>query len=136
MNDLANPSRITFAVHPVARATERRATISLPAPVRSLIGFQVEAYSSDEANFIRKVEIHPLIAAADFAANHRQPLALSPDIIWAAILQGAAPHIINHTERLRPLFVRHERKPKNKKLRSQFADRSRPRPVEVDRLQI
>ena len=102
------PDRITFAVDPVARATTPLASVSAQEALRALIGSRVEACSSYAADCIGEVYFHPLLAAADFAFNQHRPLVLSPDMIWVTIVQGAARHVINNAERLRPLFVEHE----------------------------
>ena len=101
-----SPDRITFAVAPVARTRRRRMAIGPLGALRSLAGSGFIACSAAPTDFIGDVGLHPLIAAAAIAFDQRRPLTLAPDMIWAALVQGAARHVINHTAYLRPLVGR------------------------------
>lgn len=51
---------------------------------------------------------HALIDAVHVAFSQHRPLALSPDNIWLAIVQGFSDHVAENAETLRGRLVRHE----------------------------
>ena len=107
MNVQTHRSGITFAVHEVERATDPLPTLKTHLALKTLLGAGVESCCDLTADCVRRVEFHPLLAAAHLAFNQHRPLVLSPDMIWVAIVQGVAQHVRNHGERLRHLFVGH-----------------------------
>lgn len=101
---------VTFAVHPVKRATAPLPTCKTHEALDRLLGHKVEACSDYRADCVREVTFHALLAAAHFAFSQHRPLVLSPDMVWVALVQGLARHVRNHAERLRDRFVSHQGK--------------------------
>jgi hypothetical protein len=67
----------------------------------------IEACSRRTSGLVAEVGYHPVVAALQHAYADRRPIALSPDMIWLLICQGAAHHINANAEELRHHFVQH-----------------------------
>jgi len=67
----------------------------------------VEAWSHRTPRLLAQVEDHPFVAALHLAYAGHRPIALSPDMIWLLVCQGAANHIHANTQALRARFVQH-----------------------------
>jgi len=83
---------------------------TLPASMFLKLVAQSPVLVSPDADLwaVAAADFHPLIAAAQTAFKLHYPLALSPDMIWLAVLQGVAQHVNNHREQLRPRLVHHQ----------------------------
>lgn len=110
MRTHTSPPGITFAVQQVERAAKPLPTCKTHEALNRLLDRPIEACCDYTADCIQKVTFHPLLAAAHFAFSQHRPLALSPDMIWVAVVQGLARHVRNHAERLRDRFVAHRGK--------------------------
>jgi hypothetical protein len=110
MKTLTGTPTVTFAVHPVERATSPLPTLQTHAALKDLLRGEVESCCDYSADCVRGVAFHPLLAAAHLAFSQHRPLALSPDMVWVAVAQGLAQHVRNHAERLRGRFVGHQGK--------------------------
>lgn len=84
-------------------------------------GPELEAISCTAPYIVRDVDSQPLLAAAHIAFSYHLPLVLTPDVIWATLLKGAAIHINLHSEQLRSNFVDHEGKEKIRVVRNDIA---------------
>lgn len=108
---------VTFAVHEVEAIrtplttwkTEHGINILLESS-DSVKTIPIESCSEYNSNSIAGVSCNPLLAAVHIAFSEHRPLTLSPDIIWIAIMHGAAQHIKNNAEELRHLLVSHKDK--------------------------
>lgn len=78
--------------------------------VEILLHSPVESCDNYSDAVVKQPGYHCLIAAADRAFQGHYPLALSPDMLWVTIMQGAANHINLNAETLRHKFVTHEGK--------------------------
>lgn len=107
MGTLLTRTGITFAVEPVERATQPLSTCTTHAALCRILGTPVEACSDYAADCIEDADFHPLLGGAHLAFSQHRPLALSPDMIWQAIVQGLAQHVNNEPERLRSRLVDH-----------------------------
>lgn len=68
-------------------------------------------HSSNVVQVKRRQEyLHPLVQAVDLAFAEHRPLALSPDALWMAIVQGFGHHVHQNSEALRGRIVRHQGK--------------------------
>jgi hypothetical protein len=110
MTTRTSTSGITFPIHEVERATKPLTTCKTHEALNRLLDSTVEACCDYTSDCVPKVTFHPLLAAAHFAFSQHRPLALSPDMIWVAVVQGLARHVRNHAERLRDRFVCHRGK--------------------------
>jgi hypothetical protein len=100
--------RVTFAVHPVAPATEPKKECRLHEAVRRTLDSDVESCSDYHATVVAGIGYQPLLAAVYVAYAEHRPLVLTPDAVWLTIAQGVAHHMAVHGERLRPRFVAHQ----------------------------
>jgi hypothetical protein len=71
--------------------------------------------------------LHPFVAAVQFAFDAHLPLSLSPDHVWIVLAQGFANHLQLHAEHLRERFVAHQGKLVLNVQRDDFV-RGRPNP--------
>lgn len=101
---------VTFAIDDVKLAEQPLAEVPFEAGCRSLLKQAPFVTPLPETFVVQDIFYHPLIAATFLAFSQHRPLILSPDMIWTAIAQGAAQHINNHAEELRPLLVMHSGK--------------------------
>src|SRR5262245_22048311 len=92
---------VTFAVHPVEPATKPLPACKTHKALKGLLEGPVESCCDYTADCVAGVHLHPLFAAAHLAFSQHRPLTLSPDMVWAAVLQGVARHVQNHAGRLR-----------------------------------
>lgn len=108
MQATTKPASVTFSVSPVERGRE---TLSFDEDVEipALKKRKIEAEGSN-ALAVMRTSGHGLVVAMHAAYAEHYPLVLSPDIIWLAIAQGFAQHVLQNAERLRGKFVRHEGK--------------------------
>lgn len=60
--------------------------------------------------YLRIGNSNPLIEAANTAFYDHLPLVLTPDIIWHCISNGVAIHVNENAEKLRKIFVDHDKK--------------------------
>ncbi len=102
--------RVTFAVQNVQSATKPRKTCKTQDALSRLVDGPLEACCDYTADCLSDVGVHPFFAAIHHAHIEHRPLVLSPDMIWAAVLQGFAQHIKNHAERFRSKLVSHQGK--------------------------
>jgi hypothetical protein len=87
-----------------------------------------EACANYQDTLVGKIEFHPVMAALHNAYHGHRPLCLSPDMIWLMICQGLANHINVHSEKLRPLLVKHQGKLKITVRRDDFTKGSNNNP--------
>lgn len=110
MDTLLTRTGITFAVEPVDRAKQPLSTCTTHEALTRILGTKIEASSDYTADCVEDLELHPLLGAAHLAFSQHRPLAVSPDMIWQAIIQGLAQHVNNEPERLRSRLVDHSGK--------------------------
>lgn len=88
-----NPSGFQFSVHDVVPARTARATVKTKQAIEELLGLNVEAASDYHDDCVAEINNNPLVMSVVLAYAEHRPLVLSPDSIWATILQGFGDHI-------------------------------------------
>lgn len=120
---------VTFRVSEVVPAATGREPS--PDPLRALgdlLETSVEACSRFPCSLISSPREHALIRAVGMAFDAHYPLALSPDMLWLAVLQGIAAHINANPESLRDRLVSHQGKLKLQVRRDDFMKGSKSNP--------
>lgn len=113
----------TFAVSDVPHAIEPLPTLDPRRAIEALAGGPLEAVWRPSSPLARvwtsrpavddhrwsakEAPYHGLVAAVHAAFDQHRPLVLTPDVVWLAVAQGFAAHVVARAETLRSHIVAH-----------------------------